>query len=193
VSDIQKDYPTNHILNSLIDCLIGGCTTKTFPHHHHYIGTNLDPASCVCNEVTGTEFTMVNSINKKESTLTDKISDAYRICGKCNKQTTINKSWICCPSHYEEFKEICNTCYREFHPQVPLSLDDSVNHPSHYTAYNGLEVIDLTEQMNFNRGNAVKYICRAGLKGDNDTEIEDLQKAIWYLNRELERTIANAS
>ena len=41
---------------------------------------------------------------------------------------------------------------------------DPVNSPAHYTAYKGLEVIDLTEQMNFNRGNAVKYICRAGLK-----------------------------
>lgn len=65
-------------------------------------------------------------------------------------------------------------------------LDDPVNHPSHYTAYKGLEVIDLTEQMNFNRGNAVKYICRAGLK-DPATEIQDLEKAVWYLNRELAR------
>lgn len=41
-----------------------------------------------------------------------------------------------------------------------IRFDDPVNHPSHYTAYNGLEIIDLTEQMNFNRGNAVKYIAR---------------------------------
>ena len=64
--------------------------------------------------------------------------------------------------------------------------EDIVNHPSHYTTYKGLEVIDLTEQMNFNRGNAVKYICRAGLK-DPDKEIEDLQKALWYIKRELGR------
>jgi hypothetical protein len=63
---------------------------------------------------------------------------------------------------------------------------DPVNHPAHYTAYKGLEVIDLTEQMNFNRGNAVKYICRAGLKTDSD-EIEDLNKAVWYLKREIDR------
>jgi hypothetical protein len=63
---------------------------------------------------------------------------------------------------------------------------DAVNHPSHYTAYKGLEVIDLTEQMNFNRGNAVKYVCRAGLK-DPDTEVEDLEKAVWYLRREITR------
>lgn len=64
--------------------------------------------------------------------------------------------------------------------------EDVVNHPSHYTAYRGIEVIDLTEQMNFNRGNAVKYIARAGLK-DPDREVEDLQKARWYLDREIAR------
>ena len=64
--------------------------------------------------------------------------------------------------------------------------DDLVNHPSHYTSYKGIEVIQLTEQMNFNRGNAVKYIARAGLK-NKDNEIQDLEKAVWYLKREIER------
>ena len=63
---------------------------------------------------------------------------------------------------------------------------DPVNSPAHYTAYNGLEVIDLTEQMSFNRGNAVKYLARAGLKS-KDTEIQDLEKAAWYVNREIAR------
>lgn len=63
---------------------------------------------------------------------------------------------------------------------------DPINHPRHYTAYNGIEVIDLTEQLNFNRGNAVKYIARAGLK-DPATELEDLAKAHWYIERELAR------
>ncbi|MCW2763851.1 MAG: hypothetical protein JWR85_4052 [Marmoricola sp.] len=65
-------------------------------------------------------------------------------------------------------------------------IEDVVNHPSHYTAYQGLEIIDLTEQMNFNRGNAVKYICRAGLK-DPATEVQDLEKAAWYVSREIAR------
>ena len=63
---------------------------------------------------------------------------------------------------------------------------DEVNHPAHYTAYVGVEVIQLTEQMNFNRGNAVKYIARAGLKS-YDTEIQDLKKALWYIQREINR------
>ena len=64
--------------------------------------------------------------------------------------------------------------------------NDEVNHPAHYTAYEGIEVIQLTEQMNFNRGNAVKYIARAGLKS-YDTEIQDLKKALWYIQREINR------
>ena len=65
-------------------------------------------------------------------------------------------------------------------------MHDEVNHPAHYTAYEGFEIIDLTEQMNFNRGNAVKYIARAGLKS-YDTEVTDLKKALWYIHREINR------
>lgn len=64
---------------------------------------------------------------------------------------------------------------------------ENVNHPSHYNQYQGLEIIDLVEQMNFNRGNAVKYIARAGFKGGPELEVEDLKKAAWYLTREIER------
>lgn len=63
-------------------------------------------------------------------------------------------------------------------------MTDAVNHPSHYPAYKGIEIIELTEQMNFCKGNAVKYIARAGLKNP-ETEIEDLKKAIWYIEREI--------
>jgi hypothetical protein len=60
-----------------------------------------------------------------------------------------------------------------------------VNHPSHYTSHpSGVECIQVTEHMNFCIGNAIKYLWRAGLKNDR---IEDLQKAQWYINREIER------
>lgn len=62
---------------------------------------------------------------------------------------------------------------------------DPVDHPRHYTAHpSGIECIEITEHMNFCLGNAVKYIWRADLKG---TDIEDLNKAIWYLKREIKR------
>ena len=64
-------------------------------------------------------------------------------------------------------------------------MNDAVNHPVHYNAY-PVEVIEITEHLNFCRGNVVKYVARAGLKS-KDNEIEDLEKAKWYLNREIER------
>lgn len=67
---------------------------------------------------------------------------------------------------------------------------DNVNHPSHYTAYKGVEIIDIAEGMNFNLGNAVKYIARAGLK-DKTKEIEDLKKALWYVKRQSLRNTFN--
>lgn len=56
--------------------------------------------------------------------------------------------------------------------------DDKVNHPSHYTS-GKIEVIDFIEdqKLDYHRGNAIKYICRAGKK-DKSKEIEDLEKAI---------------
>lgn len=63
---------------------------------------------------------------------------------------------------------------------------DMVNLPPHYRAHpSGIECIQITEHMNFCLGNAVKYVWRAGLKGGS--EIEDLKKAVWYINREIER------
>lgn len=68
---------------------------------------------------------------------------------------------------------------------------DIVNHPAHYTD-SKIEVIDYIEDKNlgFCLGNAVKYISRAGKKKDTgrsvvDKEIEDLEKAIWYINRRI--------
>lgn len=63
-------------------------------------------------------------------------------------------------------------------------IEEKVNHPTHYQGAS-LEVIDIIEdfELNFCLGNAVKYILRSGKKGN---KYEDLRKAIWYLNREVE-------
>jgi hypothetical protein len=64
--------------------------------------------------------------------------------------------------------------------------EDAVNHPRHYTDHpSGVECIQITEHMNFCLGNAIKYIWRAGLK--SDSPIEDLKKARWYVDRELQK------
>lgn len=67
----------------------------------------------------------------------------------------------------------------------PLPVNDPVNHPSHYTR-GGVEVIDAIEawDLGFCLGNTVKYVARAGHKGD---ALEDLKKARWYLDREIAR------
>lgn len=65
---------------------------------------------------------------------------------------------------------------------------NAVDHPKHYNSHpSGVEAIDIVEHFNFNVGNAIKYLWRCGLKGD---EIEDLKKAAWYVNREIERRLS---
>ena len=65
---------------------------------------------------------------------------------------------------------------------------DAVNHPQHYISPpSGIECIQITEHMGFNLGNAVKYVWRADLKANAD---EDLRKAIWYIQRELDKRAA---
>lgn len=68
---------------------------------------------------------------------------------------------------------------------------DKVNHPAHYNS-GKIEVIEAIEDwgMDYHRGNAIKYVARAGKK-HADTMVEDLQKAIWYLNRKIELLLAD--
>lgn len=72
---------------------------------------------------------------------------------------------------------------------------DPVNHPSHYTS-GKFEVIDIIQDQlgteglrNFCLGNAIKYICRAGKKDASKT-IQDLEKAVWYLNHYIQEAKA---
>lgn len=79
------------------------------------------------------------------------------------------------PETYEEYKGILKAHKDQ----------DIVNHPKHYTVHpSGIECIQITEHMGFCLGNAVKYIWRADLKGN---AVEDLKKAIWYIEREIQR------
>lgn len=105
-------------------------------------------------------------------------------------------------AHYDHICTNCKSPYGAFDyhtcgPDDAVTLDaqnymnggndmeDPVNHPKHYTAHpSGVECIQVTEHMGFCLGNAVKYIWRADLKND---AVEDLKKAVWYLDREIER------
>lgn len=70
-------------------------------------------------------------------------------------------------------------------------VSDIVNHPPHYTQHpSGVECITITEWLNFNLGNAFKYLFRRKMKG---RELEDVKKALWYVERQLAWERANPS
>ena len=84
---------------------------------------------------------------------------------------------------------VCENCLGEFLASTieerveGETLEDPVNNPKHYTSHpSGVECIDITEYMDFTLGNAVKYIWRASLKGN---QLEDLKKALWYIERKI--------
>lgn len=83
------------------------------------------------------------------------------------------------------------TTYGTVSDTINAEKNDQVNHPSHYTD-GKIEVIEYIEdkKLDFCLGNAIKYISRAGKK-DKSKTIEDLKKAIWYIEREIKRLEAN--
>jgi len=98
-------------------------------------------------------------------------------CPECKFQTAPNSDIVVACANWNDLMKV--------KPLEVVKDHDPVNHPRHYTKHpEGIECIQVTRHMNFNRGNAVKYIWRAGEKGDT---IEDLRKAIWYLSDEIKR------
>lgn len=115
-------------------------------------------------------------------------------CIKCNAALT-NKNdapplcWACVKMT-ERAPDAFDKCFPEIIPREALKpfletqRNSKVDRPPHYTAHpSGVECIQITEQMNFNIGNAIKYLWRSDLKNG----IEDLEKARWYINREIVR------
>jgi sugar/nucleoside kinase (ribokinase family) len=69
--------------------------------------------------------------------------------------------------------------------QTLKKCSSTIQNPPHYNNHpSGIECIQITRHMNFNLGNAIKYIWRADLKND---AIEDLKKAMWYIQDEIQR------
>jgi hypothetical protein len=72
-----------------------------------------------------------------------------------------------------------------------MAKKETVNHPPHYNAHpSGVECITVVEHYGFNVGNAIKYLWRTGQKSPDP--LEDLRKAAWYVNREIERLSAGS-
>jgi len=107
-------------------------------------------------------------------------------CG-CNKIPGISRAFCyrCKP-----LKGGLNSIDMQWHAKM-ASFDgkvkeDAINHPKHYTSHpSGVECITITRHHNFAIGNAIKYLFRAGLK--HPSPVEDLKKAIWYIQDEIKR------
>ena len=128
------------------------------------------------------------------------IEDSY--CKCC----FFNNSWIC---ELIEIPKYCGTdtrfdnksiSYKLVEQCKPKDIEqkteikvDNVKHPAHYNSHpSGIECIEITRHHNFDIGNAIKYLWRAGLKSeegmeDADKQVEDLNKAIWYIKDEIKR------
>lgn len=87
-----------------------------------------------------------------------------------------------------QIDSLANVLKDSFKPTVykdnEINEKEMINHPSHYNQ--GIEAIDYIEshRMDFNIGNVIKYVTRAKHKG---TELQDLKKSLWYLDREIKR------
>jgi hypothetical protein len=85
--------------------------------------------------------------------------------------------------------DVRDLTYRD--PVHDDAQSEMVNHPAHYNANpSGVEAITVIEWMTFNTGTAMKYLWRAGHKGD---PVEDLRKAAWYIDREIGRLTVGPS
>lgn len=135
----------------------------------------------------------MNELIKEAEKLYEKIDNAQvrLINARLNNDEEDKKSAIS-----EMETAMCNAmqllkCFIERNYKEQKS--DSVNHPSHYNSHpSGIECIEIARHHNFNIGNTIKYLWRAGLKSeegmeDTDKQIEDLNKAIWYIQDEIKR------
>lgn len=92
-----------------------------------------------------------------------------------------------------EIYQLDNVDFKEEVFKNTSKLNDNVNHPKHYTSHpSGVECIQITRHYCFSIGNAIKYLWRAGLKQeasmtDKEKEIEDLKKAIFYINDRIKQ------
>lgn len=112
-------------------------------------------------------------------------------------QSDVDNSLVdeCNDTHLWFNEELFKNHFKKCTLPIKNSSDDRVNHPSHYTWLKklcGIEVIDITRHMNFNLGNVIKYVLRSGHKSeegmsDKQKRIEDLKKAVFYLNNEINR------
>ena len=125
-----------------------------------------------------------------------KSEDAANPCKKCALKEVCDES--CDANICMAFDLVGeDTNFQVVEETIKAPADDAVNHPAHYTSHpSGVECITITRHYCFSIGNAIKYLWRAGLKQDADKteiqkEIEDLEKAVWYINDRIKQLRTN--
>lgn len=111
-----------------------------------------------------------------------------------NLYTSLTDKYLMGCDHYEHSEDALKE-YMSYFTKLNTNTkkEEKVSHPSHYTWLKekcGIEVIDITRHMDFNLGNVIKYVLRAGHKSESsysnaEKEIEDLRKAVWYLQDKI--------
>ena len=134
----------------------------------------------------------MNKEHKCDECLYEYLSEFQEPCLNCkhrfpqsNTFNSISKDYFK-PKEEKEHSSNCTISDREFkNKDYGFDEIDMVNHPLHYSAH-GIEPIDYIEShnLNFNLGNVIKYVSRAPYK---EAELQDLKKAKWYLEREINK------
>lgn len=174
-SETAKSRPgiivSNNVLNATSDVVeVVYLTTqpkKNLPTHVDINATGL-PSVALCEQIDHVSVLLLGNL-----------------CGECSAEemTAIDRALLCS----------LGIDAKQDEPKREAVENDVVNHPSHYTD-GKIEVIEFIEdkKLSFHLGNAVKYISRAGKKDPTKKE-EDLRKAAWYIQRELDRLSKGAS
>lgn len=184
--DLHKTH--NHGDNNVcpgVDLIPGGCKKKKKHTPHRWVTPVGDKMSC--------NGLGVKSVIYKDISSFGNVIPIHKNCPKFYDQIDHEKhDWI----EFDGYTYYCSGYVTFTNPyeengwgkgwiNKQMADHDPVNHPSHYTSHpSGVECIDITRHMNFNLGNVVKYVWRAGIKEEAPT-IQDLEKAAWYLNDEI--------
>lgn len=152
----------------------------------HKIGHSNNRVEYRRTGVFGTKPSVFMCVGKEEEELIFRNDDLFN--HECTIEIRKGFTWVA-----ENIAEFRHNGHEEFVSCESESNGDKANHPNHYTWLKdkcGVEVIDLARHMDFNMGNVLKYVLRAGYKkeegySDSQKKLEDLREAAFYLNDEI--------
>jgi hypothetical protein len=134
------------------------------------------------SEFVNTVFTKAK---KKPSRIIEEVTEMKKVLDELDKIKDKPAKMFIQPDHMNDAHKLISEQFETEYAKYKTTQPDPVNHPPHYKT-GGIETIDFIEakDLNYRLGNVIKYVSRAGRK--NSDPVEDLQKAAWYLQREIE-------